>query len=89
MAEYDDASMLDATEEPKARRVIGWVRTKKSGLCVNPKRERPDLVDDPGAHMTDGGYTNVRRQDEESPPVMCQECWDWVRSLGPDDAPKN
>lgn len=61
-------------------RTIGWVKTEHCGPCVDPF--------DKGAHMANGGIVNVRRQDEEDPPVMCEPCYLEVRELeGPPEDP--
>jgi hypothetical protein len=61
------------------RPVIGWCRTDKVGPCVDPF--------DKGAHMAEGGVTNVKRADEDDPPIMCRDCFDELRSGAHDPAP--
>ena len=62
---------------PDEPQVIGWAKTEKRGICVDPFHR--------GAHMADGGVTNVKRQHEATPPVMCVDCWTEVRAMGPDE----
>jgi hypothetical protein len=57
--------------------LVGWCKTEKSGICVDPFHQ--------GAHMANGGVTNVKRVDEPAPPIMCTDCWDRVRAMGPDE----
>ena len=63
------------------RRTVGWTQTDHTGPCVDPF--------DHGAHMANGGIVNVARKDEETPPVMCLECYEAVRELqGPPEVPQ-
>jgi hypothetical protein len=40
-------------------RVIGWCKTTKAGICVDPHHK--------GAHMAQGGVTPVSRQGDDTP----------------------